>query len=79
MENSTKVIDLLEGYGWTHIESKNPSMVSFRKVTEDGEPIRMNIYHTGTVQVQIGTGYNGGRIVKNVDMATLEDILIDYE
>jgi hypothetical protein len=78
MDTST-VTTLCEGYGWTTVLSNNPNMISFRKISEDGEPIRMNIYNNGTVQIQIGTGYNGGRILKNVDINTLEDILIDYE
>lgn len=78
MELST-ITPLLETYGWLPIESKNQYMVSFRKVTEDGDVMRMNIYHTGTVQVQVGAGYSGGRVVRDVDINALEDILIDYE
>lgn len=47
-------------------------------MNDDNERMRLNYYHTGTVQIQIGSAWNGGRIFKNVDLETLEGILETY-
>lgn len=43
--------DLLQAYGWEEVISKNPYMDSYKK-----DEWRMNLYHSGTVQLQSTEG-----------------------